>query len=167
MREPPAQGYPVVVFLHGLSFSSRMYGSLGEALVTAGFIGVFSDTARFDSIQQRADAAALFEALGVANSDPDSPLFGRIDLERMGLAGHSMGGGSTIHVLAENPGYRAGFCFAPGRGRRSFAASAPRVSVPIGIVHGRRDRILPFERTSTSTMSIPTLFTVTFDISFL
>jgi len=59
-----------------------------------------------------------------------------------------MGGGSTAHVLAENPGYRAGFCFAPWPAKLSFADSAAKITVPMGIVHGKGDTVLPWRSTA-------------------
>jgi hypothetical protein len=59
----------------------------------------------------------------------------------MGLAGHSMGGGITGLVLANNPGYRCGFAFAP-----VFPGVATaNVAVPFGFAVGTGDVITPWD----------------------
>jgi dienelactone hydrolase len=135
-----AGGWPTIVFLHGFALLGNSYGPLGTRWAERGFIVVLANTAQFDNLGQEADGRALFPALQAANSAPGGPFAGGIDLARVALSGHSMGGGNVANVLASNPGYRCGFAFAPVPARGSNGAL---VTVPIGVVAGTGDTITP------------------------
>ena len=137
--QPRLGGYPVLVFLHGFAALGSFYAPLGEQLAARGYVAVLSNTAQFNAATQVADGNALLAALRVANAQAGGFLHGALDLARVGLAGHSMGGGSTVAVLRSNPGYAAGFCFAP------VAQPAAQVAVPLCIVHGSGDTVLPWQ----------------------
>lgn len=143
----PEGGYPVIVFLHGRGGPAIAYTALGRRLAAEGYVVVLSDTALFEPDVQRDDGIALFAALGEANATEASFWQDNLDMGAVGVAGHSMGGGSAAHVLAENPGYRAGFAFAPWDGGRDFAATGGRIDVPLGIIHGEGDTTLPWRTT--------------------
>ncbi len=140
-------GWPVIVFLHGSGGFALAYTALGRELAARGYIVVLSNTAISDAELQRQDGNALFVALQASNQDEDSFWHGGLNMERVGLAGHSMGGGSTAHVLASNPGYAAGFCFAPWQGGLDFDTDCGDIEVPVGIVHGEGDTTLAWELT--------------------
>ncbi|MDP6929075.1 MAG: hypothetical protein QF412_05175 [Planctomycetota bacterium] len=148
------KGWPVVVFLHGFGTLGNWYVRLGRRLAEDGYIAVMSDTARILPQRQAKDGRSLFFALARENNNRHSVFAGAFDMKRVALAGHSMGGGNTIRILATNPGYRAGFCFAPWDGLLPAGTSdyakayAPGVRVPLGIVHGKGDVILPWQRTA-------------------
>ncbi len=157
-KEPEAEiarregGYPVIVFLHGFGGSGGQVLDVGRRFAQAGYIAVLTDTTRFDRDLQAENGRAFFRALTLSNTDEESFLFGLLDMDRVGIGGHSMGGGNSLRVLADNPGYKAGFCFAPwmthrpGEGGKDYVDQyASKVKVPLGIVHGVRDRILPWK----------------------
>jgi dienelactone hydrolase len=135
-------GWPTVVILHGYATPGPFYGTLGAAFAEAGFIAVVSNTALFDEVEQEQDARALYHAVRAAHVDSGSPFYGAFSTDRIGLAGHSMGGGNTANVLASNPGYRCGFAFAPKDARGNCARS---VDVPFGMVVGQQDSITPWQ----------------------
>ena len=146
---PKKGGYPVVVVLHGLGGRALIMYAMASQLVQAGYIVVANDTGQFDPEAQARDATALFQALVAENKNKESEFKGQLDMSRAGICGHSMGGGNTVRVLADNPGYKAGFCFAPWGGKilpNSKAIYvdryAAKVTTPLGIVHGTGDRIL-------------------------
>ena len=131
-----AGGYPVIVFLHGYGGIGSFYSVLGKMFAEAGYVVVLGDTAQFSASTQVLDGSALFPALRNANNQAGNFLEGALDMSRAGVCGHSMGGGSTVNVLLHNPGYAAGFCFAP------VSASSAAVRVPLGVVHGTGDTTL-------------------------
>lgn len=142
-----AGGYPVIVHLHGLGGSAVLYTGLGETLAAAGFIAVLNDTAPFNADLQVLDGIALFASLQAKNKSSTSFFKGAFDMTRAGVSGHSMGGGSTVRTLAANPGYKAGFCFAPWDGTifgsgNSWTKSSPAVRVPLAILHGEGDLVV-------------------------
>ncbi len=135
-------GWPVVVFLHGFASPGTLYGTFGDALAARGFVVVVNNTATFDNTGQEADGRALYAAVLAANAEPAGPFTGALDTARIGLCGHSMGGGNTANVLSNNPGYRCGLAFAPTDARGSNAGA---VDVPFGILVGTGDVITPWQ----------------------
>ncbi|MEM7202575.1 MAG: hypothetical protein AAF628_20070 [Planctomycetota bacterium] len=132
-------GLPVLLFLHGFAALGRWHTALGDAFAGRGYVAVLMDTAQFSAPTQVSDGLAWFPALQAANAaGSGSFLEGALDMSRVAVGGHSMGGGSTVNVLAQNPGYAAGFALAPVP-----AASARDVDVPFVVVHGTGDGIVP------------------------
>lgn len=147
LAEAPKDGFKVLVFLHGRGGPAGVYTPLGKTFAKQGYIVVLSDTARSDALKQVQDGKALFKALSIVNKTPGSFWQGALNMKKVGLSGHSMGGGSTAHILADNPGYAAGFCFAPWQGSARFVGNANRIKAPIGIVHGKGDKVLRWNST--------------------
>lgn len=144
---PQAGGYPVLVFLHGLSITGLMYGDLGRHFASRGYVIAVDITARLNMDLQAKNGHALYPALVAENARKGAFFEGNLDMKRAGLFGHSMGGGNTIRILASNPGYAAGFCYAPWDG---FSRDYPerfsaKVKKPLGIVHGAGDAIVPWK----------------------
>lgn len=137
---PQAGGWPAIVFLHGFALVGNSYQPLGTRWAEQGFVVVLSNTTQFDNLGQEADGRALFPALAAANTAAGGPFAGGIDLARVALTGHSMGGGNVANVFAANPGYRCGFAIAPVPPRGNNGAL---VAVPLGIVAGTGDTIAP------------------------
>ncbi len=139
---PRSGGWPSVVFLHGFATPGPFYDTLGQAFAAAGIIAVVSNTSLFDDVGQEQDGRALYHAVRSAHVDSGSPFFGAFAASKIGIAGHSMGGGNAANVLASNPGYACGFGFAP-QDARGYAARS--VSVPFGMVVGAQDAITPWQ----------------------
>jgi len=143
--------FPVIVFLHGYGASGGMMVSIGQHFAEHGYVVVLTNTTRKDRKKQAINASAFFDALEKVNKDKESFFAGRLDMKRVGISGHSMGGGNTLRVLAkDNPGYKAGFCFAPwttrGAGEDEYIARFTKnVDVPLAIVHGVKDKVLPWK----------------------
>lgn len=137
---PQPGGWPAVVFLHGFALLGNSYVPLGTAWAQQGFVVVLSNTMQFDNAGQALDGRALFFALQAANATAGGPFQGGLDLQRVAIAGHSMGGGNCGNVLAANPGYRCGVAIAPVP---PVGGNAAAVAVPFGIVAGAGDTITP------------------------
>lgn len=137
VRTGPA---PSLVFLHGRAQLGRDYAALAEHFSDAGYFVFLLDSARFDVVRIGDDAIAFFALLRRENARADSPLSGQLDMQRVGLLGHSWGGANVYRVLAQNPGYRLGVCFAPHAIDPTFCAAA---AAPILTIVGRGDTITP------------------------
>ncbi len=105
--QPVAAGgpFPVVYFEHAYGADYRNSDWLLERLASRGFV-VFS--AAHNGAWDGAgdwwnDHAALFEATVATaeawDTDPESTLFGALDLETTALMGHSHGGGAALHAM--------------------------------------------------------------------
>jgi dienelactone hydrolase len=147
-QPPTAEGWPVVVFLHGYGLIGNDYAHIGDSLAEAGYVAVMLNTAQWSYQQMEYDTRALHDAIEVVANDPFSKFFNRIDESRVGLLGHSMGGAVIAYVLhydllqpLSNPGYKCGLAVAPVD--PALAVAGVQVRVPIGIVSGQGDQLTP------------------------
>ncbi|HEY0553536.1 MAG TPA: hypothetical protein VGG20_04675 [Thermoanaerobaculia bacterium] len=144
----PATGkgpFPVIVFSHGLGGSREGYEYLGRQWASQGYVAVHvehlgSDTAAFKKggriLKELREAAAdpanalarpldvrfVLDQLEKVNRG-GSPLAHRLDLDRIGMAGHSFGAWTTLAVAGQAIG-RLGSSADP-RIKAAIAMSAP------------------------------------------
>ena len=145
---PTATGYPVVVFMHGWGRLGSDYYRMGQELASSGFVAVMMNTAQYSCTEMGHDTRAMFAALGAASTEGGGFFLGALDMSRVGLLGHSMGGAVISDVLNEaryalttNPGYKCALALAPVNPAIVFAGT--EVRVPIGLVSGLGDRLTP------------------------
>ncbi len=76
----------------------------GPRLASHGFVVIVMDpNSVYDQPPSRADQLmACQDELVAQNNDPSSPIYGLVDSTRMGLMGHSMGGGGTLIATEDN-----------------------------------------------------------------
>lgn len=146
--QPSLNGYPVVVFLHGFGMLGNDYSRLGDVLGSEGFVAVMLNTARYSYTDMEDDARAIYDGIAVANSQPGGFFEGQLQVDRVGLLGHSMGGAVIAYVLnadptapAVSPGYSCGLALAPVN--PSIAIAGTMVQVPLGLVSGQGDTLTP------------------------
>lgn len=120
---PEGQGpFPLVVTVHGnhlaTDYSDTGYGYLGTLLASRGYIFVsvdqnFLNTSPFDDLfmvkvlegENRARGWLLLEHLKTWkdwNAQKSSPLYGKVDMNRIALIGHSRGGEAVAIASAYN-----------------------------------------------------------------
>ncbi len=118
--------FPVIIFSHGLGGSREGYEYLGREWASHGYISVHlqhlgSDTAAFDlaggllrmksamqkiisdpqnTIDRAKDVTFAIDQLEKLNAT-NSPLKGKLDLSRLGMAGHSFGAATTLVACGE------------------------------------------------------------------
>lgn len=137
--------FPVVIFSHGLGGSREGYEYLGRHWASHGYVSVHLQHLGSDDAVWRDAAGYKMGAMRKATLDPrnainrpldvsfaidqleklnkeQSPLQRRLDLDRIGVAGHSFGAFTTLAV--------AGQVFAPGV-RRGTTVADPRVKAAI------------------------------------
>jgi len=176
----PLQGrYPVIIFSHGLGGSREGNEQLGKHLASHGFVMVHiqhegSDEALLGGIRdRRALQARLSQSLRNPTNaqnrfldvpftvaelarvdEQDKVLKGHLDLQRLGMAGHSYGAVSTMVAAGERvgvqllsykvPTIRAGLVLSPSAPRE--LANAERiyadVNIPLFHMTGTRDESL-------------------------
>ncbi len=114
---------PVIVFSHGLGGSRDGYGYLGQHWASHGYVSVHlqhigSDTAVWlgsrnimgdmgkaaanpaNSINRPLDVRFAIDQIAKLNKD-EGPLKGKLDLDRIGMAGHSFGAYTTLAAVGE------------------------------------------------------------------
>ena len=112
--------FPVIIFSHGLGGSREGYGYLGEHWSSFGYVVVHvqhqgSDkavlrglrplkalreaaTVPANAINRPLDISFAIDRLTELNSDAAFPLHGKLDLTRIGVAGHSFGAFTTMAI---------------------------------------------------------------------
>ncbi len=74
----------------------------------------FYDNIVLKQIWQK-DAEFVINKIGSLNNSPDSRYYKRINLEKMGMFGYSMGGITTMQICCDNPGIIAGVSYDGGK----------------------------------------------------
>jgi alpha-beta hydrolase superfamily lysophospholipase len=110
---PDAEGpFPLVVHAHGFEGHPRKYTELAGAWAAAGYVVALpafpltndasgGDGVVQDYVNQPADVTFVIDELLALSAGDDPVLGGRIDPERVGVSGHSLGG-ATVYGLAFN-----------------------------------------------------------------
>lgn len=164
---------PVILFSHGLGGSREGCGYLREHWAGRGYVAVFlqhpgSDASVWRDVPQRQrlramkqaasmenmqarvdDVAAVLDALAEWQQQPGHPLAGRLDLEHVGMSGHSFGARTTQAVAGQTgwpardgPDNRidAAVIFSPSAPRlRSAEAAFGSVTIPWLLMTGTDD----------------------------
>lgn len=168
------QPAPVVLFSHGLGGSRDGNAFMGEHWAARGYVAVFlqhpgSDTSVWQGkpLGQRmaamrdaaglqnfmlrvADVPAVLDQLEKWNTTGDHPLHGRLDLDHVGMSGHSFGAVTTQAVSGQSflrgddtftdPRIRAAIAFSPSTPRRGTAEGAfGKVEIPWLLMTGTED----------------------------
>jgi predicted dienelactone hydrolase len=165
---------PVVLFSHGLGGSRSGSAFLGEHWAARGYVAVFlqhpgSDESvwknqppgqRMQALSQAAsvenfllrvrDVPAVLNQLAAWNGDKPHPLADRLDLQKVGMSGHSFGAVTTEAVSGEtlpvggqgftDPRIKAAVVFSPSAPQVGSAAKAfGAVKIPWLLMTGTKD----------------------------
>ncbi len=107
---------PIIVWGNGLHSGNETYSALLYHLASWGFVVMVPDSTLSGSGREILEGLAYLKD---QNSDPDSPFFKKLNLNKIGLSGHGLGGSSAINaatdaqitclaVIAPAPGKAAG-----------------------------------------------------------
>ncbi len=211
-REVPVKAYrpekvdrplPIILFSHGLGGSREAAPFLGQAWAAAGFIcfhlehegsntrallraggraGAKSLASAPAAIDRVRDVQFAIDELTRLNCDPKSEFAGKLDLSRIGIAGHSFGAQTSMAVIgtrsfgpggtplsAADPRIQAAVVLIPnGAPYRNYGEKAyDKITVPVMFMTGTDDyspineatpaeRRLPFEHCRYSERSLIT-----------
>jgi dienelactone hydrolase len=146
------QPFPLVLFSHGLTATPEVYQRLTTRIAAAGFIvaapaypytnGAATTYNPADLVNQPADASAVITGVLALNERSGDGLAGRIDASRIGAAGHSAGGYTTVGMLtgARDSRLRAAIVIAGG----SLGGSFTGPPAPVLFIHGEKDPIVGY-----------------------
>ena len=134
--------FPVVLWSHGKGTPLGSYDVLAEQFTSRGYLfvapsypllGAFSpagpDGAEFDKVNQPADASFVLSRMIVQSEDPGHWLHGLVDTGRIGAAGESAGGFTTLGLLNS--------CCSDRRIRAAFVVAPAMQSGPRGTLPGQ------------------------------
>lgn len=137
------RGLPAVAFGHGWLQPALRYRGLLRHLASWGIVAAAPATQQGPLGSHRLHAGDLGTALDVClNLRLGDGEIG-IDRDKLGVAGHSTGGGAAILAAAGNDRYKAVAAFAPAETRPSAAEAAARCDVPGLLLAGGEDLIAP------------------------
>ena len=178
---------PVIIFSHGLGGSREGYSYLGEYWAAHGYISVhvqhagsdeavWKNTLRPMQAMTRAaanpdnarnrprDVSFVLDRLTALDSSASFPLHGRLDLARVGLAGHSFGAYTTLATVTpdhpvggHDPRFKAAIAMSTPKPRRPDAYASVRIPVyhltgtedtdMAGGASDPKDRRIPYDQT--------------------
>ena len=140
-----AGSYAAIALCPGFTATQSSIAWIGRRLATHGFVVITIDTnSTFDQPPSR--ATQLMAALRYLTNSSSTTVRSRIDANRLGVGGHSMGGGGTLMAARDNPTLKAAVPMTPWSQTKSFST----VSVPTIIFGGENDTVAP-----VSSHSIP------------
>ncbi|PVH26544.1 poly(ethylene terephthalate) hydrolase family protein [Sphingobacterium corticibacter] len=136
---------PVISFVGGLLSNQGNYDALIRLWTSYGFIVVNSNN--FINFSPSLHVTGLLEIV-TQNSDPQSPLYNKIDLSKILVSGHSAGGSGAILITSKtekiiqsiDPAIKIIGSFPL---QASFAASGNNVNIPTLILTGQYDVLVP------------------------
>ena len=119
MYVPNGEGpFPVVVFHHGFQLGTELYASYGDHLASWGYLVVMPEMPGGliggpNHVDLKEYLITVLDWLEGEAGATEGPLVGKIDLERIGLAGHSLGGKISLFVATEDDRPLAVFAIDP------------------------------------------------------
>lgn len=113
----------------------------GPRLASHGFVVITIDTnSTSDQPPSRAaQLMAALEQLKTFNNTSSHPIYRKVDPNRMGVMGWSMGGGGSLIAARDNPTLKAAIPFAPWNSSTNFST----VTVPTMIIACESDSTAP------------------------
>lgn len=136
-------GLPAVAFGHGYLQPAQRYHWLLRHLASWGIVAAAPDTQRGPLPSHRLFAADLRTALDTCARVRlgDGEL--SVDAQRLGVAGHGMGGSSAVLAAADDAGIRAVATLALAESRPSAVDAAASCAQPSLHIAGADDKIAP------------------------
>ncbi|GAA2216459.1 dienelactone hydrolase [Nonomuraea monospora] len=136
--------FPAVSFGHGFFQSISKYASLGRHWASWGTITIMptSQGGLFPSHSAFADDLnAALTWIAAQDTTTGSRFNAHVRADRLGLSGHSMGGGASVLAAARNASVRTVTNLAAAETNPSAVAAAATTSVPMQLVAGTNDTV--------------------------
>lgn len=140
-----------IAFVPGYQGTPANYEWWGPALASLGYsVFILETNTVTDSLSARADAlVAAVDFIKSENANPDSPVNSKMDLEKIAIMGHSLGGGATLAAAAQLGDSIAAaiplalYCCELGQ---SFDGDYSDISAPTLVIAVAQDQIAPVDQ---------------------
>jgi triacylglycerol lipase len=133
-----AGSYATVAICPGFTATQSSTAWIGRRMASHGFVVMTINTnSTLDRPPSR--STQLMAALRYLTNSSNSTVRARVDANRLGVAGHSMGGGGTLMAARDNPSLKAAVPMTPWSQTKSFST----VRVPTLVVGGENDSVAP------------------------
>ena len=134
---------PALIFLNGSGQKTAWFEEYFARFASFGIIAIGTDDTNPGNGYSAEKALELLNAL---NSDPDSELYGRVNTEKIGIAGYSQGGAGSLRSASLMP-FADAFCtvavISPSNEARAeskgWTYDSSKISVPVLMVSGTED----------------------------
>ncbi len=152
---------PLVVYSHGFGSYHKAADYLTEWLAASGYVvaaidfpltSMFSPTGfpdPADAVNQPGDLSFLIDRILVAASDPQSPLFGLVDPDKIAAVGLSLGGLTTTliayHDELRDDRLKAAVAMAPPVEVLTERFYQTRPGLPYMLIAGTKDNVVNYE----------------------
>jgi dienelactone hydrolase len=101
------------------------------------------------------DLRFVLDKLTVLNHEAGGPFLGKLDLDRLALAGHSLGGLTTLQVLAREPRFKAGVVLDGAvTGRATPVVRQPVLALLAGDAHPDPDECRTWSALQTPPLAV-------------
>ena len=138
-----AENCPAVLFLNGTGQKTSCFQDYFSRIASFGIVAIGTE----DTAPGHGDSAQMALAfLLTQNADPDSVLFGKVNTDKIGIAGYSQGGAGALRSASLLP-FAEAFCtvavISPSNETRAHSMGwdydPSRISVPVFILSGTAD----------------------------
>ena len=103
-----SRGYVVVALSHPYESSVSVLAN-GQVVGTSGNASLFGASMADMSAIRTADSSFVLDQLtDLVRIEPTSPLAGHLDLQHVGMIGHSLGGATAVQVISSDPRFQVG-----------------------------------------------------------
>ncbi|MGD9648125.1 MAG: PEP-CTERM sorting domain-containing protein [Pirellulales bacterium] len=149
--------YPIVSFAPGFIVPPTIYASTMRHMASHGYIAIVtsSQSGNFNPDRELyvSDFLGTIDYLTAEDARSESPFFGRVATEKVGAAGHSLGGGISIVAAARDARIDASATFAAAslRDAGPLGAAPPpyadveiaALDIPVSLINGSLDGLIP------------------------
>ena len=146
--------YPVVLFVNGTGVGASRYKPVFEHLASRGFIAVGNED---PSTWEGKKADATLDFLLKTNEDENSIFCGKLDLENIGIVGHSQGGVgvyNTINDTEHSALYKCAVSLSPTEVETAAAIGIPydpaKTTIPVFMLCGTNNDVISPEKKADS-----------------
>lgn len=146
--EPP---FASIVIVPGYNYEESSIQEWGPFYASYGIVAMTIGTNdATDSPDLRASALIdAAETLRQENTRADSPLNGKLDIDRIALSGWSMGGGGAQLAAVVDPSFKAVIALCPWLDISALTVSDLNHTVPLLIISGQLDTVAPPSENAT------------------
>lgn len=127
--------YPLIAWANGTMCAPGLYYELLSQVASQGYIVVTNTNMM--SADGKAQIASIDYALN-KNNDPNSVIYGKIDVENIGVAGHSQGGRSAVNAAVADSRIDCVFSIAGS----NYKEEAAKLTTPTFFATGSLDSIV-------------------------
>ncbi len=134
--------YPVVVFANGTGVVGSKYKALFEHLASWGFVVIGNeDNESWSGLSSERSLLFLIEE----SNDPDSIFYGKLDLENVGISGHSQGGVAVFNAITEHKHshyYKTAVALSPTNEEQAVSVKwhydLTKIKIPVMLIAGTK-----------------------------